>query len=42
MQTIIELFEESVKKYGDNPLMLEKSTRHMKVQQLQGYPPGSD
>lgn len=24
MQTIIELFEESVKKYGDNPLMLEK------------------
>jgi long-chain acyl-CoA synthetase len=24
MQTIIELFEESVKKYGNNPLMLEK------------------
>ena len=24
MQTIIELFEDSVKKYGDNPLMLEK------------------
>ena len=24
MQTIIELFEESVEKYGDNPLMLEK------------------
>lgn len=24
MQTLIELFEESVKKYGDNPLMLEK------------------
>ncbi len=26
MQTIIELFEESVRKYGDNPLMLEKTT----------------
>ncbi len=25
MQTIIELFEESVKKYGNNPLMLEKN-----------------
>ncbi len=25
MQTIIELFEESVKKFGDNPLMLEKN-----------------
>ncbi len=26
MQTIIELFEESVRKYPDNPLMLEKTT----------------
>jgi long-chain acyl-CoA synthetase len=30
MQTIIELFEESVKNYGNNPLMLEKTNNNYK------------